>query len=115
MIAKIINIILILFAVYMGIKQGWAMVSGKPEMLQMLGKLGMNNTAIMILGILTLVSAVLILIPQTFVFGNILMAGTILVIMGLEIFHGDVKGALIELPFILLNVIIIWLKYPFKF
>lgn len=115
MITKILNIILILFAVYMGIKQGWAMVSGKPEMLQMLGKLGLSSGMIMLLGILTLASAVMILIPQTFVPGNILMAGTILLILVLELFHGDIKGAFIELPFILLNIIIIFLKYPFRF
>ncbi|ASK29872.1 hypothetical protein CEY12_07010 [Chryseobacterium sp. T16E-39] len=115
MILKILTIALIVIAVYMGCKQGLAMVSGKPEMLQMLGKLGMNSTAIMILGIITLISAVMILIPQTFVWGNFLMAGTILLIMCLELFHGDIKGALIELPFIALNLVIIYLNYPFKF
>lgn len=115
MILKVLTIALILIAVYMGFKQGLAMISGKAEMLQMLGKLGMNNTAIMILGIITLISAVMILIPQTFVWGNFLMAGTILLIMSLELFHGDIKGALIELPFITLNLVIIYLNYPFKF
>jgi hypothetical protein len=114
MILKIINAVLILVAVYMGAKQGWAMVSGKPEMLQMLGKLGLNNTAITILGAFTLLSAVMIIIPQTFVWGNFLMAGTILLIMCLELFHGDLKGAFIELPFIILNLIIIYFKHPLK-
>ncbi|MBK1897155.1 hypothetical protein [Chryseobacterium paridis] len=115
MIVKILTIALIVIAVYMGFKQGLAMISGKLEMIQMLGKLGMSNTAIMILGIVTLVSAVMIVIPQTFVWGNFLMAGTILLIMCLELFHGDIKGALIELPFMGLNLLIIFLNYPFKF
>ena len=38
MILKIVNTLLILAAVFMGIKQGWAMFSGKPEMLEMFGK-----------------------------------------------------------------------------
>ncbi|MFP7655293.1 hypothetical protein [Chryseobacterium proteolyticum] len=115
MILKILTIALIVFAMYMGFKQGIAMVSGKPEMLQMLGRIGMNNTAVMVLGIITIISAVLIVIPQTFFWGNFLMAGTILLIMGLELFHGDIKGALIELPFMGLNLLIIFLNYPFKF
>ncbi|ASW73134.1 hypothetical protein IQ37_13860 [Chryseobacterium piperi] len=115
MILKIVSIALILVAVYMGFKQGWAMISGKAEMLQMLGKLGMSASAVMILGVITLLSAVMILIPQTFVWGNFIMAGTILLIMCLELFHGDIKGALIEFPFIILNLIIIYLNYPFKF
>jgi hypothetical protein len=114
MTLKIINAVLILVAVYMGIKQGWAMVSGKSEMLQMLGKLGLNSTAITILGVFTLLSAAMIVIPQTFVWGNFLMAGTILLILCLELFHGDLKGAFIELPFIILNLMIIYLKHPLK-
>ena len=45
---KILNTILILFAVFMGIKQGGAMLTGKPAMTDMfakwnIGKTGVNN------------------------------------------------------------------------
>lgn len=91
MILKILTIALIVFAVYMGFKQGIAMVSGKPEMLQMLGRIGMNNTAVMVLGIINIISAVLIVIPQTFFWGNFLMAGTILLIYGTRAFSRGYK------------------------
>lgn len=38
MVLKIINTILILVAVFMGLKQGYAMFSGKPEMLDLFGR-----------------------------------------------------------------------------
>jgi hypothetical protein len=43
MILKIINGILILGAVFMGFKQGYAMFSGKPEMMEMFGKWGFEK------------------------------------------------------------------------
>lgn len=38
MILKILNTILILGAVFMGLKQSYAMFSGKPEMIEMFSK-----------------------------------------------------------------------------
>jgi O-antigen ligase len=114
MIIKVINSLLIIFVVYMGLKQGWAMYSGKPEMLEMFGKWHFNNTGIKMFGIVAVLSALLILIPQTFVAGNFLMAATILLIICLQLSVKDIKGATIELPFFLLNLVIIYLQYPFS-
>lgn len=38
MILKVLNAGLILFAVFMGLKQGWAMIGNKPEMVTMFSK-----------------------------------------------------------------------------
>lgn len=43
MVLRIINAALILGAVFMGFKQGWAVCSGKPEMLEMFGKWNVNK------------------------------------------------------------------------
>src|ERR1700761_1998393 len=112
MLTRIISGLLTLFVVYMGFKQGWAMVSAKPQMLDMFGKWGFSNTGIKVFGIITLLSTLLILFPQTFTTGNILMAITILVIIGLQLSIKDIKGALIEIPFLLMNLALIWLQYP---
>ncbi len=112
MIIKIISTILILFAVFMGIKQGYNMYSGKPEMLEMFGKWGFSKNAVMINGIVTMLSAVLILFPKTFVPGNFLMAAGILMIICLEMVHRDLKSAAIEVPFLLLNLVILYLHHP---
>lgn len=111
---KYLNILLIVVAVFMGLKQGWAMLSGKPEMLELFGKWNFNKSAVMLVGAVTMISAILILIPKTFVWGNFLMAAGILMILCFQLFDRDLRGATIELPFLLLNLVIIYLQYPFK-
>lgn len=112
MVLKIISAVLLLVAVFMGLKQGYAMVSGKPEMLAMFGKWGFSRTGLMMNGIITLLAAVLILFPRTFVAGNFLMAATILLIICLHLMDRELKGVLIELPFLLLNLMLIYLQHP---
>lgn len=114
MIIRIINSILILIAVFMGIKQGYAMLAGKPEMMEMFGKWGFNKTALAINGSITIIAALMILFPKTFVWGNFLMAAGILLIICLHLLDKDLKGVLVELPFLLLNLAIIYLQYPLK-
>ncbi|GAB3998514.1 hypothetical protein GCM10028807_46420 [Spirosoma daeguense] len=114
MILKIINSILMLVAVYMGFKQGWAMLWGKAEMLEMFGKWEFSKTGVAVLGAVTLLSALLIIFPKTFVCGNFLMAATILLIICFHLLDKDIKGVGVELPFLLLNLIIIYLQHPFK-
>jgi hypothetical protein len=112
MIIKFINIILMAVAVFMGIRQGWAMISAKQEMIAMFDKWDISAIGVLILGGFTVLSAFLILFPQTFVYGNVLIASTILLIIGFHLHDTDWQGVLTELPFLLLNLVIISLKYP---
>lgn len=114
MILKSLSGILILGAVYMGFKQGLAMLTAKPEMLEMFGKWHFSKNAVMLNGAVTLLATVLILFPKTFVWGNFLMAAGILMIICLHLLNKDLKGVAIEIPFLLLNLIIIYLGHPFK-
>ena len=112
MILKLINSVLIVVAVFMGLKQGYAMFSGKPEMLELFGKWNFSKTGVMINGIVTIVSALLILHPKTFLWGNFLMAASILLIICFHLLDKDLKGVAIELPFFLINLVIIYLQHP---
>lgn len=114
MILKIINGLLILVAVFMGFKQGYAMFSGKPEMMDLFGKWGFTKTGLMVFGAVTMLSAALILFPKTFVWGNFLMAAGILLIICFHLQGKYLKGMAIELPFLLLNLVIIYLQHPLK-
>lgn len=114
MVLKIINTILILVAVFMGLKQGYAMFSGKPEMLDLFGKWNFNKTGLMINGAVTMLAAVLILFPKTFVWGNFLMAAGILLIICFHLADKDWNGVLTELPFFALNLVIICLRHPLR-
>lgn len=101
-----------LFAIFMGLKQGWAMVTAKPDMLRMLARLGVAPVGATALGVVTLASAVLVAFPRTFLYGNFLMAVSILFILVLELQHKDLRGAAIEVPFFLLSLVIIYLGHP---
>lgn len=81
MVIKVINGILILVAIFMGIKQDYAMFSGKQEMLEIFSKWNIDKMGVMVMGIVTMLSALLIVFPKTFVWGNFLMAATILLII----------------------------------
>ncbi|MDR2274552.1 MAG: hypothetical protein LBF27_26840 [Sphingobacterium sp.] len=114
MILKIINSILILGAVFMGLKQGYAMFSGKTEMMEMFGKWGLTKTGLAINGLITMLAALLILFPKTFMWGNFLMAAGILLIICFHLLDKNLKGVGIEIPFLLLNLLIIYLQHPLK-
>lgn len=114
MLIKIINSALILVTLYMGFKHGFAMISGKPEMMEMFGKWGFSKNALMINGAVTIIAALMILFPKTFVWGNFLMAAGILMIICFHLLDKDLKGILIEIPFLLLNLVIIYLQHPLK-
>ena len=114
MTLRILNSVLILFAVFMGIKHGWNMLTAKPEMLEMFGKRNFSKNAVIVNGAITLLASLLILFPKTFVWGNFLMAAGILMIICLQLLNKDLKGAAIEIPFLLLNLVIIYLQHPFR-
>jgi len=110
---KVLNTLFILFALYMGIKQGWAMLSGKPEMVAMFSKWNFGKTGLAIMGIVTVAGGLLLLHPRTFVWGNFLTAAGILLIIAFHLNDRDLKGVAIELPFLLLSLVILYLQYPF--
>ena len=109
---KIFNSILILVAVFMGLKQGYAMLTAKTEMLEMFGKWNFSKTAVMINGAITIIGALLILHPKMFLWGNFIMVAGILMIICFHLIDKDLKGVAIELPFLLLNLVIIYLQHP---
>lgn len=112
MITKLINSALMLFAAYMGVKHGWGGISGKLEVLDMFQKWNIGKYGVMTIGFFTILSSVLMLIPKTFLWGNFLLATGILLMMCLHLQAKDLKGAAIEIPFLLLSLAIIYLQHP---
>ena len=112
LVQKIISSSLILFAAFMGIKHGWAGLSAKPEIVDMFQKWNIGKYGVMTIGFFTLLSVVLMLIPKTFLWGNFLMAAGILLMMCLHLQDRDMKGVVIEIPFLLVSLLIIFLKHP---
>src|SRR6185295_13587740 len=107
--------ILILITDFLSFKQGWdgLMMNAKPGEVDMMAELGIGRTGTVILSILSIAVGLMVLAPQTFFVGNLLNATIILVIMALSLKAGNIKTALIEIPFLLMPLIMIWLGHPF--
>lgn len=116
MIVKVISGTLLLFTAFMGIKHGWQGLTVKPgdtgPAAELFEKLDLSPLATKGIGLVSIISALLILAPQTFLIGNLLNAALILILMILFLNAGEIKPALIEIPFLLIPLLLIYLKHP---
>lgn len=80
----------------------------------MLLDLGINKTIEQIVAVLSFAVAIFLLFPQTFFFGNLINATMILVIMALALRTSNYKIALLEIPFLLMPLLLIYLGHPLK-
>jgi hypothetical protein len=114
MYMKIISGILILITAFLSFKHGWSGLTMKPDAANMLTELGIGRNVGLLISALSLAIGIMVLFPQTFFVGNLLNALIIVVIMALALNTGNIKTALIEIPFLLIPLILIWLGHPFK-
>jgi len=116
MIKNVISLALLAISAVLSLKHGWDTFNYKnnPQSLKMMTELGISGPVIPFLGVLTLLIGILLLIPNTFFLGNLLNAMSILMIMAFALRAGNYKMALIEIPFLAMPLVMIWLKYPFK-
>ncbi|BAV06657.1 hypothetical protein SAMN05421788_107317 [Filimonas lacunae] len=113
---KIVSIVLLLVSALLSLKHGWdAFQPPSPQQAKMMADLGITKSLVPVVGALSIAIGLLLLFPQTFFVGNVLNAVVILLIMAFSLRAGNVKTALIEIPFLCLPLLMIWLKYPFKF
>jgi len=115
MVKNIISLVLLLVSVYLAFSHGWGSINYKkhPETLKMIGELGITETMMPVLGGITLLTGILLIFPRTFFLGNTLNAISIVIIMALAIRVGNFKMVLLEIPFLIMPLVLIWLKYPF--
>ena len=116
MLVKIICGILIGISAYFNFKHGWEAlhINNYPEQAKMMSDLGINKTYIPLVAAFAISIAVMVLFPQTFFIGNLMNAFLILTIMALSLKSGNPKTAISEIPFLIMPLVMIWLKYPFK-
>lgn len=116
MIKSIISLVLLIVSVSLSFKHGWEMFNYKnnPQSVKMMNDLGISESFIPYFGILTFLIGILLLIPKTFFIGNLMNSISIVLIMALALRAGNYKIALMEIPFLVMPLIMIWLKYPFR-
>lgn len=113
---KILSGALMIVTIYFCFKHGWPGVSGnmKPEETKMITDLGIGKVLLLTISIINLAVCALILFPQTFFIANLANAVGIVLMMALALKSGNWKMTLIEIPFLLLPLLLIYLGHPLK-
>ncbi len=116
MIKTIIPVALLAISSFLSLKHGWdAFQPANAEQVKMMSDLGISKATMPFFGVFSIVIGLMLLFPQTFFISNLLNAITIVLIMALSLRADNVNMALIEIPFLAMPLVLIWLKYPFKF
>lgn len=113
---KTVSFLLLLISVGLSFKHGWDSfhMDTNPEALKMLQQLGISESAIPVVGGLSLLTGLLLIFPQTFLAGNILSILTITLVMIRAIQFHYPAIALLEIPFLLLPLLLILLKHSLR-
>lgn len=111
---KITSGILILITAFLSFKHGWDGLSMKSETNEMVSALDITKPVILAISVLSLLVGVLVLFPQTFFIGNVLNAILIVLIMALSLKTGNLKIAFMEIPFLLMPLVMIYLGHPLR-
>ncbi|MEO9502831.1 hypothetical protein [Nonlabens ulvanivorans] len=115
MIKNIISLLLLIISVFLSLKHGWdAFQPTTVEQTKLMTELGVNKIIMPYFGVFSIIIGLMLLYPKTFFISNVLHAIIIVLIMALSLRAGNYKMALIEIPFLAMPLVMIWLKYPFK-
>jgi hypothetical protein len=113
MTIKIIGIILLVVSAFLSIKHGLdAFQPASADQAKMMANLGITKTTMPYFGIFSIIIGLMLFFRQTYFISNVLQAITIVLIMALSLRAGDYKIPLIEIPFLAIPLLLIWLKYP---
>ena len=84
------------------------------EETKMITDLNIGSVLLKVISAVSLLVAALTLLPQTFFIANVLNAFSILLIMAFAMKSGNIKMALIEIPFLLIPLVLIFLGHPLR-
>jgi len=108
---KIVSIVLLVTSAFLSLKHGWdAFQPAQAAQAKMMASLGIHPQAMPYFGVFSILMGLMLFFPQTFFLSNVLNAVTIVLIMALSLRAGDNRTALIEIPFLSMPMILIWLK-----
>lgn len=112
---KIISGILIVFVAIMSFKHGLdGLRNTSPNGNETLLSWGITKPLQTVISVMAIVTALMILFPQTFFAGNIIAAVVFIALMGFQLSKENIKAALTEIPFLLITLTLIYLGHPLK-
>jgi len=114
MTTQILNTTLTVVAACMNTEQGLMMQNSKQELLEMNNNGGLDKLQLIVLGIITFVSGLLLVLPGTFDVGDFLIFSVFLITVCFQLETKDLSGFARELPLIALNVMLLYMQYPLQ-
>ncbi len=114
MAIRIFSGILIAVTCFLSVRHGWLSLNMSPAEAHAALGLEFSKGMLVGIGVVTLLSAVLILFPQTFLIANLVTGISIFYITALQCTQRNIRGALIEVPFLMLPFVLLFLGHPFK-
>ena len=103
-----------MFTAFMSIRHGIAGLRLNAQTVKMLNGIGFHDKVFVPFSILSILAGLAVLIPQTFMLGCVLNALLILVIMVFALWNRQFTTALIEIPFLAIPIMMIFMGYPVK-
>ncbi|RYC51013.1 hypothetical protein [Flagellimonas olearia] len=115
MIKNIISLLLLGISVFLSLKHGLeAFPPIGDRQLKILGELGIDVALMPYFGVFSIIIGLMLLWPRTFVLSNILHALVIVLLIVLALKAGNYTLPLLEIPFLAMPLLLIYLKYPFN-
>jgi len=114
MTIQILNNAIMIVEAFMGTKQGLVKLSPKREVFEIGTKFGLNKSQLMVLGIVTLITGFLFLLPATFNAGNFLIFSIILFAMCYKLEIKNLSEFTREVPFFAMNLMMLYMQYPLQ-
>jgi len=68
----------------------------------------------MVLSIANILIALMILFPHTFFAGNTISVIVFILLMGFQLQSGNIKAAVVEIPFLMVTLLLMYLGNPLK-
>ncbi|MBN9283797.1 MULTISPECIES: hypothetical protein [Flavobacterium] len=112
-VLKGLHIVMVLFVVLKNLWSGMAIMTEDTATASFFLELGFSNDGIMMLGMLAVACAGLILIPQTYIIGNLITASMTFLIICFNLLEENLWEAITEVPFLLLIVVMVRLNHPY--
>ena len=113
-ITRIVSSLLILTALVMSARHGIGLLRSSPDQVRAMLGLELAQITITIVGVLTILAGVLLLFPQTYFIANVLIGSVIFYLAASHSNARNLNGILMELPFLVLPLILLYLGHPFK-
>lgn len=113
---RILSGILLIITAILGVKHGvdGLRIGSNPDQLKMATDMGVSKIAVEVMSALGIAVGIAVLFPRSFFTANLINAITIVLIMAFSLRSGNYKMALIEIPFLIIPLLLIYLGHPLK-